>query len=392
MSRQETDFAEALLIWYDANRRILPWREDPTPYHVWLSEIMLQQTRVEAVKGYYQRFLGALPDIGALAAAPEQQYMKLWEGLGYYSRVRNLHKAAVQIMEEYDGIMPDTAAGLLQLSGIGSYTAAAIASIAFGRAEIAVDGNLLRIYARMTAYEENIRTPRSMRLAKDWFSHCMERQPVRAYGNFNQALMDLGAMVCLPNAMPHCQACPWQAHCLAHAQKKESTLPVMPAKKERRVEKLTVFLIQDEDRTVLRKRPSRGLLAGLYELPNTSGHLNEKEAVAYVRSLGIEPLRIQSLGEARHIFTHIEWQMTGYRVQADTLSRDEVTKVCGIEAETETDTLGDRIRTDARSASRHPAGALLLADTDEIAGKYSIPSAFAAYTGRIGEDFVADFS
>ncbi len=354
MSRQETDFADALLAWYEANRRILPWREDPTPYHVWLSEIMLQQTRVEAVKEYYRRFLETLPDIRSLADAPEQQYMKLWEGLGYYSRVRNLHKAAVQIMEEYGGAMPDTAPGLLKLSGIGAYTAAAIASIAFGRGEIAVDGNLLRIYARMTAFEENIRTPRAMGLARTYFAQLMERHPAEHYGHFNQALMDLGAMVCLPNAMPRCRACPWENYCLAHAKNKESALPVMPSKKERRIEERTVFLIQDEDRTVLRKRPSKGLLAGLYELPNCLGHLQEKEAIAFVRNLGIEPLRVQPLGEAKHIFTHIEWHMTGYQVQADTLQP-------------------------------FPAGALLLADTGEIAAQYSIPSAFAAYTGRIKE-------
>ncbi len=356
MSRQETDFAEVLLDWYETNRRILPWRADPTPYHVWLSEIMLQQTRVEAVKDYYQRFLDALPDIRALADASEQQYMKLWEGLGYYSRVRNLHKAAVQIVEEYDGAMPDTAAELLKLSGIGSYTAAAIASIAFGRAEIAVDGNLLRIFSRVTAYEENIRTPQAMKMAKSYFKQLMEKKPSAVYGSFNQALMDLGAMVCLPNAVPHCEVCPWQQQCAAHAQKKELSLPVMPAKKMRRIEKLTVFLIQDEDKTVLRKRPMKGLLAGLYELPNFPGHLREKEAVDCIRRLGIEPLRIQPIGQAKHVFTHIEWQMTGYCVQADTLSK-------------------------------FPTGELLLADTREIAVKYPIPSAFAAYMGQITEKF-----
>lgn len=355
MSRQEIDFAEALLDWYETDRRILPWREDPTPYHVWLSEIMLQQTRVEAVKGYYRRFLDALPDIRALADAPEQQYMKLWEGLGYYSRVRNLHKAAIQIMEEYGGVMPDNARELLKLSGIGNYTAAAIASIAFGRAEIAIDGNLLRVFSRMTAYEENIRSSQAMKDARSYFIQLMKDQPAAAYGNFNQALMDLGAMVCLPNTMPRCGKCPWQRQCLAHAQKKEGTLPVMPTRKARRIEEMTVFLIQDEDRTVIRRRPAKGLLAGLYELPNCPEHLREKEAVNFVRSLGIEPLRIQSLEKAKHIFTHIEWQMTGYRVQADTLSK-------------------------------FPAGELLLADTKEIEDKFSIPSAFAAYTRYLRQD------
>jgi A/G-specific adenine glycosylase len=199
------DIAEPLLIWYDENRRILPWREDPTPYHVWLSEIMLQQTRVEAVRGYYDRFLAALPDIKTLAAAPEDQYLKLWEGLGYYSRVRNLHRAAITLMEDYDGEMPADYDELRSLPGIGPYTAAAIASIAFGKPEPAIDGNLLRVFARLTCYEPNILTPAANREARAFFLQTMDKARP---GAFNQALMDLGALICLPNSAPSCGSCP----------------------------------------------------------------------------------------------------------------------------------------------------------------------------------------
>ena len=202
----ENDHLAVLLLdWYDKEGRTLPWRTDPSPYHVWISEIMLQQTRVEAVKGYYERFLRALPDIASLAEAPEDLYLKLWEGLGYYSRVRNLHKAACVIMEEHGGCMPETAAELRKLPGIGPYTSAAIASIAFGERIPAIDGNLLRVFARMTAWQENIKTPASASRAGDYFSGIM---PADRPGDFNQALMDLGAMICLPGGLPRCEECP----------------------------------------------------------------------------------------------------------------------------------------------------------------------------------------
>ena len=222
-----------LLDWYDAERRILPWREDPTPYHVWVSEIMLQQTRVEAVKDYYARFLSTLPDVASLAAADEDTYLKLWEGLGYYSRVRNMHKAAVTIMEDYDGEIPSTAKELQKLSGIGEYTAAAIASIAFGEPVSSVDGNLLRVYARRNLYRENIKDPAAKKVAYDYY---MERMPEDRPGDYNQALMDLGATVCLPNGEPECFRCPWADLCEAHKQGVELEVPVVPAKKARRIE------------------------------------------------------------------------------------------------------------------------------------------------------------
>ena len=355
MTIDSTTQTERLLAWYDRERRVLPWREDPSPYHVWLSEIMLQQTRVEAVKGYYARFLDALPDIASLAAAEEDVYLKLWEGLGYYSRVRNLHKAAVQVMEEYGGEMPRSAEELIKLAGIGPYTAAAIASIAFGEPAPAVDGNLLRVFARMTAYGEDSRSEAAKRAAGEYFLPMMvvERPGRNVPGDLNQALMDLGATVCVPNGAPLCGECPWSEWCEAHARGEELSYPVIPAKKSRSVQELTVFLIRDDERIALRKRPARGLLAGLYEYPNAEGHLDAVEAEKFVRQLGFAPIRIRSLPPAKHIFTHKEWHMIGYEVRADELTPPP------------------------------SGGGILLAQVSEIRDVYSVPSAFAAFTERV---------
>ena len=334
-----------LLSWYDRERRILPWREDPSPYHVWISEIMLQQTRVEAVKRYYERFLERLPDIKSLAEAEEDTYLKLWEGLGYYSRVRNLHRAAVRVMEDYGGRLPEKAADLKKLPGIGDYTAAAIASIAFGERVCALDGNLLRVYARMTEEKRSIKDPAVISAASSYYG---ERMPSERPGDFNQALMDLGAMVCLPAAMPKCGICPWQELCLAHRDHEETLYPDIPAKKPRAVTEMTVFVIRRGQDLVIRKRPREGLLAGLYELPNTEGHLTAEEAVGYWKEKGLLPLRIRDLGRARHIFTHREWHMTGYEILTD------------LEQEI-------------------PGKDLLAVSLSRIDETYSIPSAFSAY-------------
>ena len=317
-----------LLSWYDAERRILPWREDPTPYHVWLSEIMLQQTRVEAVKEYYARFLEALPDVAALAAADEDTYLKLWEGLGYYSRVRNLHKAAVTVMEDYGGEIPGTAKELQKLSGIGEYTAAAIASIAFGEPVSSVDGNLLRVFARRTMYKESVKDPAAKKAAYDYF---MERMPQDRPGDYNQALMDLGATVCLPNGEPECSRCPWADLCEAHERGAELEVPVVPAKKARRVEHRNVYRLHCGNELLLSKRPDTGLLAGLYEYPNelkpgdhtarsAAGKREAKELLdAFLEAHGLTPVSVFPLPAAKHIFSHVEWHMTGFDVEVESL-------------------------------------------------------------------------
>ena len=309
--------AEPLIGWYRENKRALPWRENRDPYRIWVSEIMLQQTRVEAVKGYFGRFMEALPDIGALAACPEQQLLKLWEGLGYYSRARNLQKAAVTVMEQYGGQLPQDYHALLKLSGFGPYTAGAVASIAYGIPVPAVDGNVLRVVSRLTASRADISDPGTKKQIGQALQQAMPQEDPGP-GEFNQALMELGAVVCVPNGAPACEKCPLGAFCQAREQGIMQELPVKPPKKPRRVEERTVFVLVRDEKAAIRKRPAKGLLAGLWELPGVKGHLDQKQAVETVRGWGLEPLRIERLGEATHIFTHIEWRMQGLRVTVET--------------------------------------------------------------------------
>jgi len=306
-----------LLKWYDMEKRSLPWREEPTPYHVWVSEIMLQQTRVEAVKPYYKRFMEVLPDIASLAEAEEEKLLKLWEGLGYYNRVRNMQLAAKQIMEQHAGRMPETYEQLLDLKGIGSYTAGAIASIAFGQAVPAVDGNVLRVMARYCMDDRLITDAKTKQSVE---KELMEIIPKDRPGDFNQAMMELGAMICMPNGAPRCTECPLQENCKAHQNHCESEYPKKAEKKGRRIEKKTILIIQDADRTVLQKRPEKGLLAGMYEFPNMEGHCVAEEVLQYLRARGLEPLHIKALEDSKHIFTHKEWHMKGYAIRVDELA------------------------------------------------------------------------
>ena len=318
---------EPLIKWYRMHARNLPWRASVTPYGIWVSEIMLQQTRVEAVKPYYARFMEALPDIRALAECEEDRLLKLWEGLGYYNRVRNMQKAAQILMDEYGGEMPAQYEALLSLPGIGPYTAGAIASIAFGLPEPAVDGNVLRIFARVFADASDIAKPAVRRRLEAGLRETMREEAFIESdftpGELNQALMELGATVCVPNGAPLCEECPWNPFCRAKADDRIAELPVKSGKKARRIEKRTVLIIRDEDRIVLSKRPEKGLLAGLYELPNVEGHLNAKEALATVNAMHLHPLHIQKLESAKHIFSHVEWHMTGYMIRVDSLSRED---------------------------------------------------------------------
>ncbi len=308
-----------LLSWYDSGRRILPWRENPTPYHVWVSEIMLQQTRVEAVKPYYDRFMRALPDIASLSGVPEDELLKLWEGLGYYSRARNLKRAAQIIMEEYGGNMPGEYDALLGLPGIGSYTAGAISSIAFGRREPAVDGNVLRVLARLKGDERDISLAGVRREIEKELRALM---PGERPGDFNQAMMELGATVCVPSGRPNCPACPLEGYCTAHFEGKELDYPRRTPKKARAVEEKTVLIIRDENRAALQKRPEKGLLAGMYEFPCMEGHRSAQEVLDYLSRQGLSVLRIEPLKSSKHIFTHKEWHMIGYAVRVDELAQN----------------------------------------------------------------------
>ena len=301
----------ALLPWYAANRRDLPWRREPAPYRVWISEIMLQQTRVEAVLGYYARFLAALPTVKDLAEADEQQLYKLWEGLGYYSRVRNLKKAAVQIMERHGGVFPDTYEEIRALAGIGPYTAGAIASICFGLPRAAVDGNVLRIAARITGDD----APIDLQKTRAGIAAGLEAvYPAGACGDFTQALMELGATVCLPRN-PRCAACPAAGFCRANAAGIQTKLPVRLPKKARREEIWTVFMLVCDDRIALCRRPPEGLLAGMWQLPNVPGVLEPEAAMEAARQMGVGPDRPEWVVKRPHIFTHVRWEMTCYRIR-----------------------------------------------------------------------------
>lgn len=344
---------EPLLSWYGQHKRDLPWRQDPTPYHVWISEIMLQQTRVEAVKGYYARFLHRLPEIQDLARCPQEELLKLWEGLGYYNRVKNMQKAAIEIQEKYGGQIPCDYEKILDLPGIGSYTAGAIASIAYKLPYPAVDGNVLRVITRLTEDDEDILKQKTKKRIENMLTEIM---PAETPGEFNQSLMELGATVCLPNGTPRCQDCPVRRSCLSHAHGTMMDYPRKAEKKPRRVEERTVLIIQNDQEFAIHKRPPSGLLAGLYELPNREGHLSREEILEYVESLGLLPLHIAPAGEAKHIFSHVEWRMKGYFIKV---------------ASTEEKKIGE----------------LIFVDKKESRGRYPIPSAFSAYRKYMEEDF-----
>ncbi len=323
-----------LLEWFRDNARTLPWRDDPTPYHVWLSEIMLQQTRVAAVLDYYRRFLEECPDVASLAALPEDRLMKLWQGLGYYSRARNLQKAARIIVDEYGGQFPADYEAVRALPGVGDYTAGAICSIAFGQPIPAVDGNVLRVAARISGDGGDIASPEMKKRVTEAVRTVM---PLHAPGAFNQALMELGATVCLPNGAPLCEKCPARDFCAALVQDKIAELPFKSPKKPRRVEERTVWLIFRDDRVALRRRPARGLLAGLWEFPN------EPSGTEPLAGWGILPLSDEYAGQAKHIFTHMEWHMA--------------------------------LRAVGAASDALPAG-WVWATLDELEGVYPVPSAF----------------
>ncbi len=341
---------DPLLFWYRKNRRVLPWREKPEPYRVWISEIMLQQTRVEAVKPYFARFMEALPDIAALSSVEEERLLKLWEGLGYYTRARNLQKAAGILMKEYEGRMPASYEAIRSLPGIGSYTAGAVSSIAFNLPWPAVDGNVLRVMTRLYGDGEEVTKPAVRKryeglLRMELLRRSESKQEFHC-GEYNQAWIELGALVCLPSGRPLCETCPLQSLCMARRSGTQESYPVKPVKKPRRVEKRTVFLIEWEDRVAIRKRSSRGLLASLYEFPNLEGHLEPEQAE---RAFGLLPGEVQEcmpLSPSVHIFSHVEWHMIGYRLRL----RQEKAE------------LFDMVK------------------REEIFSKYPLPNAFGAYT------------
>lgn len=304
---QYAELPPRLLPWYKANARDLPWRRDRHPYHVWVSEIMLQQTRAEAVCSYYNRFLSALPTVQDLAEADTQVLLKLWEGLGYYNRARNLQKAAQIIVNEYAGIFPNSYEGWLRLPGIGPYTAGAIASISFDLPVAAVDGNVLRVVTRVT---ENA-LPIDLSQTKTEVKAELERIYPAQAGMFTQALMELGAMVCTPKS-PKCAICPLTEICLARQHDTAAAFPVKLPKRAKKAEEKTVFFLTCGSKIALTKRGDSGLLAGLWQLPNVSGRLSEEAAVQTVSAWGVQPQDLTRTVHKTHIFTHIRWDMYCY--------------------------------------------------------------------------------
>lgn len=340
---------QPLIEWYRNNRRELPWRNIDDPYRIWVSEIMLQQTRVEAVKPFYARFLEALPTVADLANVEEDKLLKLWEGLGYYNRVRNMQKAAQQIMIDYAGEFPRDYEEIRTLTGIGNYTAGAISSFAFGIPKPAVDGNVLRVISRLTGNYDDIMKASTKTKVEDQLAEVI---PEDAACDFNQGLIELGAMVCVPNGAPKCDVCPLANLCYAKQNGVQGELPVKSKAKARRIEKRTVFIFKDGENVAIRKRLNKGLLAGLYELPNVEGAMSQEEAIAYSKSIGLAPIHIKPLGEAKHIFSHVEWHMVGYSIRVDELQNSCTEDMLFI----------------------HP---------EEVQKEFPIPVAFEAYTSYI---------
>lgn len=316
MNEQLKNLPDALLPWFDKNKRCLPWRRDKEPYHIWLSEIMLQQTRVEAVKSYYARFLAELPTIAALAACDDDRLHKLWEGLGYYSRVRNLKKAAQVIMNTHGGSFPTEYDKILALPGIGDYTAGAISSIAFEQKRAAVDGNVLRVYSRLMNDPTPIDPPQMKAKVR---RELEEIYPDRA-GDFTQALMELGATLCGPNWAPKCDRCPCRAFCKAFSAGTADGLPVKSPKKQKRQEYRTVFLLECDGFYALTRRPDSGLLAGLWQFPDVGGTLELPAAIGLAESWGLQVKDVRHQLEKKHIFTHIVWNMRCYCLEVKTKS------------------------------------------------------------------------
>lgn len=346
-----------LVEWFRENKRDLPWRRRMDAYRVWISEIMLQQTRVEAVKPYYERFLRELPDVKALAEVPEDRLLKLWEGLGYYNRARNLKEAACQIMEKYGGRFPDTYEGILSLKGIGSYTAGAVGSFVYGIRKPAVDGNVLRVVSRITADSDDIAKAATKSKVETIVEEVI---PKEAAGDFNQSLIELGAIVCVPNGEPKCGVCPVSHLCLAHAQGRETEFPVKKKAKRRRIEKRTILVFRDNEKAAVRKRPDTGLLAGMYEFPGKEGHLKQAEVIRYAKELGLMPVRVKRLGNARHVFSHVEWDMIGYEIIVDELEQN----LEGI---------------NAAENGKNAQGDIIFSGLNELKEAYPMPSAFEAY-------------
>lgn len=302
------EIAEKLIKWYEENQRQLPWRKEPTPYHVWISEIMLQQTRIEAVKKHYETFMKELPTIESLAKVDEEKLLKLWEGLGYYSRARNLKKVAILVQEKYEGKMPSSYSELLQLPGIGEYTAGAIASICFQEQVPAIDGNVLRVVARLTANSQDILLPQVKKQITNQVKQILPKQA----GKFNQAIMELGETICIPKGNINCNECPIREYCKAYSKQLTSQIPVRNPKVKKKTEEKTVCLLYYQNQIAIRKRKEKGLLQQMYEFPNIPKLESMSSIEEQIQNWGLQLQSIQEIGKVSHIFTHRIWNMDCY--------------------------------------------------------------------------------
>ncbi len=303
--------------WYQENKRELPWRKEKNPYYIWISEIMLQQTRIEAVKQYYKRFLEQIPNIQALAEVEEQKLLKLWEGLGYYNRARNLKKAAQIIQEKYEGKMPKTYQELIQLPGIGEYTAGAISSIAYNEKVPAVDGNVLRVISRVIGSKKDVLD----RNTKQEITKILQEIMPKEAGAFNEGLMELGELICVPNGEPLCNKCPLQGVCVAKNRNLTNRIPVRNQKIKRKKEEKTVFLLEFEDKIAIRRREKTGLLANMYEFPNVNKKLHKEEIKKVLQDWSLTVIKVNKVGTHHHVFSHIEWDMISYKIEVNNINQ-----------------------------------------------------------------------
>lgn len=314
-------FTKNVIEYYKKHQRVLPWRVNPKPYPVWISEIMSQQTRLDTVINYFNEFITLFPTIEDLAEAETEEVLKIWEGLGYYSRAKNLHKTAQIIVKDYNGIFPQDKKTLLSLPGIGPYTARAILSFVFNKPEPAIDGNFIRIATRIMAYGEPPRTAKGLRFQEDFWSQVISKEHP---GDFNQGIMDIGATICRPNGEPFCSKCPLSFSCLAFQNGNPLDYPLKAKKNPRKVIEKTILLFELEDYFLFRQRPEEGLLSGLWEFPHLKGNLAKEEVLEYLQRENIHSLRIQEGPEYRHIFSHREWVMTSFKIQLDPFAVREI--------------------------------------------------------------------
>lgn len=370
-------FQKKLLNWYHKNKRKMAWRDDPIPYHVWISEIMLQQTRVEAVHGYYERFMQRLPDIKSLAQVEDDELHKLWEGLGYYNRAKNLKKTAQILMEQYEGNLPSAYEELLKLPGIGPYTAGAISSIAFHQSVPAVDGNVMRVIARLSGDYRDIMQNSTRKAMEEMVKDLILPAEVH---HFNQALMELGALICIPNGAPKCEECPVKRLCYAHQMNVQSELPVKTPKKTGKIENRTILVfVNEKGEFLIQKRPSKGLLSGLWEFISIEGHYSKQDLETYLEYHGIYFESILQIENSKHIFSHIEWRMQGYLIILDGYS-PEWEKYREYE---DMPMVAENGQIHAGIPKMVISQEHLWCDFAALKGKYSIPTAFKTYINSI---------